>query len=264
MTNDSERPSRPSLRIAAMTLALMGTLASFVHAQVLVTDVGTIAAVQEGAQSQLAQALARYTKQGLQYTNDLARYATLVQQLENMMTSIENLGTGISIAPKTLQPLTDVETDWLVQQHCSVSSSGIIGNILSGVMSMLQSAESQSIAARQQTICVATVLVTVDKYNITANALRELTLQASTVQNFQNVVNSITTLGKAESANAQAQAFLVNLNTSNATWERQIQADDAMIASLEEQQSILANIALKGRSAVGEIVQGAAFAAAFH
>lgn len=242
--------------VIVLSLAL-GLYSITATAQVVVTD-----PVLEGqkATSNAVQGLA-WAKQILQWEEQVAQTAHMVTQLQNMATKIESLGSDISLTPKSLQPLTSSEQDQLVEQACPGAP---LGGIVSGVISEFLGNSGQSIVERQQLICKEIVLIQVDEYNITAIALGDLTAQQSTVQKLGDLVSAIKTFGESSSTTSQAQQYIAKLQLADATWKEHIDADDSMIAALEQQQSILGHIALKGSNTiVGQLVQAAAFAAAF-
>lgn len=244
--------------LKSMALALSVTsliCAGSAGAQVLVHDPGAAAISEGGFASQLAKTVEQYTMQAEQY-------ATQLQQLQNMLTSIQSLGTGISIFPKSLQRMSDADSQKLVEQACPGPSNG--GNVLGAVMNTIGSTFNQPIIESQQIICKQIVLLQIDEYNITSDALGQLTVQASTVQKLSNLIESISSYGKAASATSQAQQYLSQLQTASATWQKQVDADEAMIQTLRRQQGILAKVILTGSNTVlGNVVQAATLKAAF-
>ena len=229
-------------------------------AQVIVS-----APILEGAQttSNVTQGT-QLAKQLLQLEQQIQSYATQLEQLRNILTKIESLGDNISITPKSLQPLDSAQSDKLVEQACpgpGVSLGGMVTGVISG---LLGNSSNQPITERQQLICKQIVLLQIDEYNITANALGELTVQQSTVQKLNDIVNSISTMGESSSASSQAQQFMSQLHVASDTWKKQIEADESMIATLQQQQAVLSKVALNGSNSVlGNIVQAGAFALAF-
>jgi hypothetical protein len=227
-------------------------------AQVIVSDPileGTTAASKATQGIQLA-------KQILQYEQQIQSYVTQLEQLRNILTKIQSLGSGISLVPKTLRPISDADADKLVELTCpAASSAGIFGSVVSAI----QSTMGGSLAQSQQNICMAVVRLQVDKYNITASALGQLTLQQSSIQKLGDVVNAISTIGESNSATSQAQGYLAQLQTASLTWKTQMDADEASIKALQQYQSTLAQTRLSGtKNVLGTIVQAGAFAAAFH
>jgi hypothetical protein len=241
----------------AMTL-LCTVISGGAGAQVVVSDPlleGTTAASKATQGIQLA-------KQILQYEQQIESYATQLEQLRNILTKIQSLGSGISLVPKSLQPIGDTDADKLVELACpGASGAGILGNAISAI----QATMGGSLVESQQNICMAVVRLQVDEYNITANALGQLTLQQSSIQKLGDVVNAISTIGESNSATSQAQGYLAQLQTASLTWKTQMDADEASIKALQQYQSTLAQTRLQGtRAVLGTVVQAGAFAAAFH
>ena len=226
-------------------------------AQVIVT-----APILEGAQttSNVTQGT-QLAKQILQLEQQIQSYATQLEQLRNIMTRIQSLGTDISLVPKSLQPLSSSDSDKLIEQACPGAP---LGGIVSGVISNLLGGSNQSIRERQQLICKQIVLIQINEYNITANALGELTVQQSTVQKLGDLVRTISSMGESSSATSQAQEYIAKLQLAAGTWRKQVDADESMIATLQQQQAVLSKVALNGSNTVlGNIVQAGAFALAF-
>jgi hypothetical protein len=212
------------------------------------------------AASNITQAT-QLAKQLLQYEQQIQQYATQLEQLRNIFTKIQSLGSGISLVPKSLDPISQEQSDELVEQACPGAPSG---GIVGGIISSLESSSSRPITERQQLICKEIVLLQIDEFNVTADALGQLTVQASTVQKLNDVVNAISTLGESDSATSQAQGYMAQLQTASMAWKGQIDADNAMIETLEKQQGLLAKVAMNGNNTVlGNVVQAVALKAAF-
>lgn len=241
------------------------SLASWLAAGVAAAQVVVTAPILEGAQtsSNVTQGT-QLAKQLLQLEQQIQSYATQLEQLRNILTRIQSLGSNISMTSKSLQPLDGTQSDKLVEQACpgpGVSLGGVVSGVISG---LLGNSSNQPITERQQLICKQIVLLQIDEYNITAEALGELTLQQSTVQKLSDIVNSISTMGESSSASSQAQQFMSQLQAASDTWKKQVEADESMIATLQQQQAVLSRVALHGSNTVlGDIVQAGAFALAF-
>lgn len=246
--------------LSVTRILLVGVISLFtgtVSAQWLVHDPGNAVINESGFASQLAKTIEQYAMQAQQY-------ATQLQQYENMLTSIESIGTGISLFPKTMQRMSDTQIQKLVDQACPGPSLG--GSVIGALASTLESEASfnKPITESQQVICQQIVLLQADEYNVTVDAMGQLAVQASTVQKLSGLVNSISSMGKAASATSQTEQYISQLQTASETWRQQIQADDAVIQTLQRQQGILAKVALTGSNTVlGNVVQAAALKAAF-
>lgn len=244
--------SMASTAFAAATavLVLSGLIGGKANAQVLVTDIESNATQQS-----------EFVRQGLQYAKQIEQYTTQLEQLHNMLTKIESLGNGISLVPKTLEPLSSSDQDKLVDQACpGAPASAVVAGAISGLLG----SSHEPITVRQNLICRQIVMTQIDEYNITAQALGSLTAQASTVQKLTDIINSIGTFGESSSATSQAEQFMSQLKLAGDTWQKQIDADEKMIATLQQQQGTLAKIALNGSNTIlGNIVQAAALKTAF-
>ena len=258
LSPETRRRSRHGCGLALVVATLCMVAAGGAAGQVLVSDPvleGTTAATKATQGIQLA-------KQILQYEQQIQSYVTQLEQLRNILTKIQSLGSGISLVPKSLQPIGDADADRLVELACpGASAAGILGN----VMSAIQATMGGSLVESQQNICMAVVRLQVDEYNITASALGQLTVQQSTIQKLGDVVNAISTIGESNSATSQAQGYLAQLQTASLTWKTQMDADEASIKALQQYQSTLAQTRLQGtRGVLGTVIQAGAFAAAFH
>jgi conjugal transfer/entry exclusion protein len=246
---------KSALTASMLCAGLLNT--GLVRAQVIVSD-----PILEGAQStsNVTQGT-QLAKQILQYEKQIQQYTTQLEQLRNMLTKIESLGTGVSLTPKTLEPLSGSDQDKLVDQACPGAASG--GVVLSAISGLLGGSD-QPITERQNLICREIVMIQIDEYNITAQALGSLTAQASTVQKLSEIINSISTFGESSSATSQAEQFMSQLKLAGDTWQKQIEADERMVATLRQQQGVLAKVALNGSNTIlGNVVQAAALKAAF-
>ncbi|WP_329743305.1 hypothetical protein [Dyella sp. A6] len=231
-TQGTLRPRRLKLYVA-LTLALT-MYATTSWAQWAVVDAGNIANNKLGFATQLAKTVEQYQKQIQQYTTQL-------QQYSQMLSSIKGLNIGMSLTPNQLTPISDPNS--LVQANCAGGSSG---GLLGSVLNSLGSIANQSITQSQQQICAKIVLTKIDKYNKTVDMLDQVNKYSNTFQQVQQTGQSIDTMADSGRANNQAQVYSSALNTQMANWQAQMQADDAIIRTLEDQQSMLANIALNG------------------
>lgn len=239
--------------VAACVALALTLFAGSVSAQWHVVDDTAIANNKAGFASQLAKTIEQYTTQ-------LKEYATQLQQYQQMLSSIPGLRTGMSLVPNTLQPITNVSS--IVEGKCAgPGETGGISTLLNSMSSMM----GESISQTQQVLCAQIVTQQIDKFNKTVAMLNKLHGYAGQFQQVENVVNAMSTLADTGRASIQVEQYGKAVQTEMADWQAEMQADDSVIATLENQQSILAHIALKGsNSTVGNVVQAAAFEAAFH
>jgi hypothetical protein len=260
MTNSLARPMKSRLHQVALTLALFGIFAGAAHAQVLVTDTAAITTAQEGFQSQLAQTVEQYTKQGMQYAKQLEQYQQQVQQYEQILTSIQSLATGgITLTSGRLTPISDASN--LIQQSCpGANGGGILGSMTSIVTSTFDS----SITKNQQNICAQIVLAQVDKYNKTVKMVNDTQQFGQELQQITASLSQMSTQGDSNRVSANTGTHSEQLAWEMQDWQSQMKNDDTIIATLQQQQGILAKVALNGSNTIlGNVVQAAAFAKAF-
>jgi hypothetical protein len=266
MTNSPIRPisaraTLPRVRQTTLTLALIaGVFASGAQAQVLVTDATAISTAQEGFKSQLAQTVEQYTKQGMQYAKQIEQYQQQILQYEQILTSIQSLATGgITLTSGKLTPINDASN--LIQQSCPGANGG---GILGSMTSIVSSSFSSSVTKNQQNICAQIVLAQVDKYNKTVKVVNDTQQFGQELQQITASLKKMTTQGDSDRVSANTAAHSEQLAWEMQDWQSQMKKDDAVIATLQQQQGILAKIALNGSNTIlGNVVQAAAFAKAF-
>jgi len=185
-------------------------------------------------------------------------YAEQVKQYEQMITSAESLGTNISPFSNNLQPISDPSS--LIQAKCSGGSSGgVVGSLMSSMSSML----SQNMDQSQQQICAQIVTTQVDKYNQTVLMLNTLNAYSTSLQKLTAMANGISNMGTSSSTTTQATTYSSQLTTQMSNWQAQMNADDAIIKTMEDQQKILSHVALNGNgggsSILGDALPDTAF-----
>lgn len=234
----------------AAGIATVGTAG----AQVLVADPTSVASNEKGFAVQLAKTTEQYAKQ-------IQQYATQLQQYQQLLSSVGSLGNGLSLAPNQLQPVAD--TAALIQGKCSGATgpADLVGSLMNSMSSLL----TQSIVQTQQALCAQIVTVQIDKYNRTVELLDRLHGYASQFQQVEDLASAISTLADTGRVSTQVQKYASALDTDMGDWQARMQADDAIIATLQNQQAILSHVALRGSNTIlGNVIQAAAFATAFN
>lgn len=240
--------------LLALGLATCVAAAGTAGAQMLVADPVSVASNEQGFATQLAKTVEQYAKQ-------VQQYATQLQQYQQLLSSVGSLSNGLSLAPNQLQPVTD--TAALIQGKCSgaASPAGLVSSLMNSMSSLL----TQPIGQTQQALCAQIVSVQIDKYNRTVDLLDRLHGYAGQFQQLEDIASAISTLADTGRVSTQVQKYASALDTDMGGWQAQMQADDAIIATLQNQQAILSRLALKGSNTVfGNVVQAAVFAAAFN
>lgn len=209
----------------------------------------------------LAKLIAQYTKQIEAFRQQVQQYQLQLQQYQQMVTSVQNIRSNLSLSSNELQHVTDVQS--LIRAKCSGASGA--GGLVSSVMNSMSSLMTQSITQTQKMICGQIVTTQVGKYNKTVDMLNELHRYAGQFHQLEGTVNTGNTQHDTEQITALVAKYTGAVNTEMSNWQAQVKADDAVISTLENQQSILGSVALSGSSTVlGNVIQATTFAAAFH
>jgi len=245
----------------ALIVGLLGVSMETAQAQVLVTDTAAIAANEEGFKSQLVQSIAEYTRQGMQYAKQLEQYYQQVEQYKQLLMTIKGLGTNISFSSNKLEPIDDPTE--LIDMNCPNPSGGsVIGGLVTSVAAAVS--PETPITVAQQQICANITMLQVDEYNRTVAILNQLDQYGGTLQKLNKLANEVKTLGTTSGATTQAATYSATTAYAMQQWRTAIAGDEAVIQSLNQQQSILAKAAMRGKSSViGTVVQAAALKAAF-
>jgi hypothetical protein len=263
-SNRANFPRRRLMRLNAWAVLSLACLvyAGGVAAQVLVHDQGVITGNQEGFKSQLAKTISSYEKQLQQLKTQVDQYTTQLQQYQQMLSTIQNIPNNLSLSTNQLTHLTD--TDALIRGKCSGTSSP--GGLVSSLMNSMSSLMSQSITQTQQAICGQIVITQVKQYNDTVDMINKLHDQyGDQYQKLDSLFGSDNSMADSGRASGQAQKYSDGLATEMSDWQARMKADDAVIETLQNQQSILGRVAMRGSSTVlGNVIQATTFAAAFH
>jgi len=251
-------PRRAAL---VMSLAVACIAMGGAHAQVLVTDVPAETATGTTATASTAM---QAFQAGAQYTNFVAQ----LTQLTSTLSSIASNPLG-AILPSTniMSELSDSTRDQLIQGKCyGATSGGIVSGVLQGLSSAVSSIGfGGSITQTQQLICSNIVYAQVDEYNATVDLygqMPQLRNNMTAVQGMVQQLNGI--MGNSSTSTANTVALTQQQQQQIAEWQTRVKMDDNVIQTLNQQQSTLAAISLRGTpNILGDAVQDAALKAAF-
>lgn len=217
--------------------------------------------------------------QATQITHMIEQYTQMITQYQSLLSSLQGLNLNFIPTNNQLMPITDPSQ--IVAQNCPGASVSTQAMAVLGISPSLTEGE---IVGQQRTICANIVLLQVDKYNTVAkmlnhmndysNAITQMSNQFSAIADKATAAISATTgssgsSGDRQALQNQADQLRDTLATEMAQIQQHLHAVDASISALKDQQSMLANIALKGSNATGpaalagQIIQAGAFAAAF-
>jgi len=248
---------------AMLALAMAGAMAATggLHAQVLVTDVPA----ETSASTTAAEDTAMHVFQtGTQYANFVAQ----LTQLTSTLSSIASNPLGAILpSTNTMSELSPSTVQQLIQGKCySATSGGIVGGVLQGLSSAVSSIGfGGSITQTQEAVCSNIVNAQADEYNATVDLYQEmpqLRSDSSQVQSLVQQLNGI--MGNANFSSSQTLAVLQAHSQQITEWQTRVGMDQKIIDTLNQQQSALAAISLKGNpNILGDAVQAAALKAAF-
>lgn len=233
----------------ATTMLVLGLVPLSAGAQVVTNDPGAI-----------AKLVAQIQKQVQQYEKQIQQYELQLQQYQQMFINLQSLG---NVMPSFNNQPQHLNANQLAQIECN-SSNGTwsVGSI---VQSVTSSYDKQYVEAQKE-ICAQVVTIQVDKYNRTADMMGRLNYYNSLAQQTDQSRTGISQqsgTGDLNSNTNQAARNLADLQTEIANWQSQMAADDSMLKTLQDMQSVLAEAALKGsQDMLGKGVQAAALAAA--
>ncbi|SFR90110.1 hypothetical protein SAMN05216570_0456 [Dyella sp. OK004] len=241
---------------ALAVLLVTSVLTGQVHAQWHVIDESSIASNEKGQAEQLAQMV--------------QQYGQMITQYEALLTSLKSLNLNIIPTNNQLQLINDPSSQ--VQQACPGSSS--VPGMVAGALGIDTSMIDGEIVTQQRSICTKIVLLQVDKYNTVAKMLNHMNdyfaglnqLASTADKTIGAITNAVGDRQALQNQTTQTQA---SLSTEMANVEQHLRAVDATISALKDQQSLLANVALKGSNSGGlgalggQLIQAGAFAGAF-
>jgi len=247
-----------------LAVAVISVFAGQAQAQVLVTDVANTAntaATTTALTGEFAQTALRWAATAQNYIDQLTRY-------EQILIKVANLSSmSLASINNQMQPISDPSS--FVQNACP-GSQNVVGTVMSmvGLSSLLNSDPSANISLTQQQICQQITLRQIDKYNITVGMLNRLNQYSGLVSQIEQLRNDLSFLSGVGDLNSNTNQVLRTSNqltTEMSNWKANLDADDAMISALQQQQSVYAKMALNGKQSglVGNIIQAGAFAAAF-
>lgn len=232
-----------------LAVAAIGT-SPHAGAQVIVND--TI-----GVGKQIAE----YAEQAKRWGETLAQYQRQIAAYQQMVSTVSGLSIQ-TLLPQ--QPLQRLDEGRLVEQACPGS-----GNIFNDVLSAVTGVNlNGQILQNSQRLCVMTTQLKVRMYNESVERANRLIVYDGGLKKVINFIDSLT--GSANS-NGNTQRLILETSQKDAQLKVEMENYAANMASyatllktLEDQQSILARISLKGKpSLLGSVTQAAAFATAF-
>lgn len=200
-------------------------------------------------------------KQIAEFAEQAKRWADTVRQYRQMISTIAGLNFQSLMPTKPLQQM-DVQT--MVKQACP-GSGNVIGDIFSAAIDV---SLSGSIVENSQRLCVMVTTLKVKMYNETVVQSERMPMYDNQIAKLSDLLNKL--LGSSSSV-GDTQTLILDTTKLSQQFAQEMQAYETnmkayqlMLSTLKDQQSLLAQISLKGKpSPLGRITQAAVFAAAF-
>jgi len=252
-TRRQVRHTRVSLSVAlACLLFAGGTIAQEVVSDPVVETQTTASYIQQGYQ---------WAMQQQQHLTQLEQFQKEVAQYEQILMTVQGLGTNISFGSNQLQPITDYSS--LIDQNCpSSTGSSIVSSAVTAIASSIS--PTQSISDSQQQLCAQITMVQIDEYNKTIGIANLLDTYGGTLQKLNQLANEVNSLGTTSGATTQAATYSASVTSAMSEWQSQVAGDEGIIKALEQQQSVLAKVAMRGQNTIlGNVMQAGALAAWF-
>ena len=208
----------------------------------------------------IGKLVSQIEKQVQQYEKQIQQYELQLQQYQQMFINLKSLG---NVMPSFNNQLQHLDANQLAQVECnSPNGTWSVG----GIAQSITSSFNKSYVEAQKEICAQVVTIQVDKYNKTADMMDRMNYYNSLAQQTDQSRTGISQesgTGDLNSNTNQAARNLADLQTEFANWQSRMAADDSMLKTLQDMQSVLAEAALKGsQDMLSKGVQAAALAAA--
>ncbi|WNH52492.1 hypothetical protein [Stenotrophomonas oahuensis] len=200
----------------------------------------------------------QFVSQIKEFTTEAQRWRDTKRHMEQLDAIFDPLRFAMDLPPGAqLEPVAE---DYLVKEKCGREALSTGWKQLAGNIAFGDGADWKK---RQHELCVSIQRMDNRKFNETLFFLEETMDQVRSEmdRNLESRENSENTSGGAQAAQGDTARLGNQLNAMAQTWSARMQAYDASIASLKEQQRVLAKAALRGdpvKRAVGDVVQVAA------
>lgn len=190
-----------------------------------------------------------------EFTTEAQRWRDTKRHMEQLDAIFDPLRFAMDLPPGAqLEPVAE---DYLVKEKCGRDALSTGWKQLAGNIAFGSGADWKK---RQHELCVSIQRMDNRKFNETLFFLEETMDQVRSEmdRNLESRESSDNTSGGAQAAQGDTARLGNQLNAMAQTWTARMQAYDASIASLKEQQRVLAKAALRGdpvKRAVGDVVQ---------
>ena len=186
-----------------------------------------------------------------EYGEQLMRWKRTLEQYQQQLIQIQGVVMAFGLPPG--QPLTKVPDNYMVAERCGG------GFNLSNLTQVFQINPTGNIIDQQKQLCANIQRMQNTKFNYTVDFF---TQYAPKLQNELEAAgarrNSSNTQGNVAAADNDALRIGNTADANFQTWQANVQAYDSYIASMENNQRILAKAAMKGKeSLLGTMIKTA-------
>lgn len=216
--------------------------------------------------TQIGQDAANFAKTIAQYTKQITQYQAVLEHYRQQLVSLTQMNFSLPTMQNSYQEISQSDMQKLASNACpSANGSGLSGAV-TGLLQIFTPDANKSILENQQKICIQIQFRQMDKYNLTVKMLSRIQDYSSNMQSISGQLGQVgTSQGAMDGVKANIEANNLAMNTEMQLWNQQVQADDQIISYLHNQQAVQARIILNGsNTTLGNVVQAATFAAAFH
>jgi len=207
-------------------------------------------------------------------TTTITQWIKELQSWMTQLSQIANLPSNFNFNSLLGNQLQKVDANSFAQKACP-NSQGFAASMTGALGSLLNPDMTSNVAQSQYNVCLQIENLQADKYNKTVDVLNTVgsgfSSQIQKLEALREALKKMSIFGGSGSGNAdqnavtnQAQRTHLQLSAVMEKYKADIKADDSAISTLQQMQSVLGHIAMKGGNTVlGTVIQGAAFAAAF-
>ena len=192
-------------------------------------------------------------ERGLEHVETISKWTQQLNHMRQQVVQIQSMLSSIGMPAN--QPLTKVGDNYLVAESCGGSG----GFSLASLASVFRLNTSGDVMEQQKQICVNIRVARNKKFDYTVDFVQRTAPQMQTMLDRLNSQrNSNNNQGNLQAVDSDSMRMANDLALKFQVWEGQMKAYDTYIASMEENQRVLARTALKGKQTiVGAIVETA-------
>lgn len=189
---------------------------------------------------QFYEMVAEWYEQGQEFYKTAEHYKAQIKSYQAQIAKLTNIAYSLGIKPG--QKLDPVDPDYLVAERCG-AGKGLLGSL-----NPLNFGPNDDIQQQQLGLCASIQMMHNRKYNDTVTFLAEN--QKAMIDDFdqlQNGTSKVETVGDSNRAAQIGLRMTAKMEARIRDYETKMKAYDSYIASLENNQRVLAKTALKGQ-----------------